>query len=229
MEPGSGQPIQSKQTPPWEPTACILCENNCGIEVQLGGDDRRQFARLRGDRANPVSKGYVCQKAGRLNHYQNSRDRVLSPLRRCPDGSFEEIDWDTAVREVTARLGEVRDRFGGESIFYYGGGGQGNHLPGFYARSTLRTLGSVYRSNALAQEKTGEIVGRPADGRRALEGRLPPLRGRRVPGKEPVAVARHPARPGDAARALEGPGALPHRHRRPALRDPPTWPTSSFR
>ena len=141
----------------WEPTACILCENNCGIEVQLGGDDGRQFARLRGDRANPVSKGYVCQKAGRLNHYQNSRDRVLSPLRRRPDGSFEEIDWDTAIREVAERFAGIRDRFGGESIFYYGGGGQGNHLPGFYARSTLRTLGSVFRSNALAQEKTGEM------------------------------------------------------------------------
>lgn len=157
MEPESRQPTQPEHAPPWEPTACILCENNCGIEVQLGGDDGRQFARLRGDRANPVSKGYVCQKAGRLNHYQNSRDRVLSPLRRRPDGGFEEIDWDTAVREVTTRLAEVRDRFGGESIFYYGGGGQGNHLPGFYARSTLRTLGSVYRSNALAQEKTGEM------------------------------------------------------------------------
>lgn len=142
---------------PWEPTACILCESNCGIEVQLGGDDGRQFARIRGDRANPVSKGYVCQKAGRLNHYQNSRDRLLSPMRRRDDGSFEEIDWDTAISEIAARLSEVRERFGGESIFYYGGGGQGNHLPGFYARSTLRTLGSVYRSNALAQEKTGEM------------------------------------------------------------------------
>ncbi len=157
MEPASHQPIQPEQTPPWEPTACILCESNCGIEVQLGGDDGRQFTRLRGDRANPVSKGYVCQKAGRLNHYQNSRDRVLSPLRRRPDGSFEEIDWDTAIREVAERFAGIRDRFGGESIFYYGGGGQGNHLPGFYARSTLRTLGSVYRSNALAQEKTGEM------------------------------------------------------------------------
>ena len=157
MEPGSRQPTQQRQTPPWEPTACILCESNCGIEVQLGGDDGRQFVRLRGDRANPVSKGYVCQKAGRLNHYQNSRDRVLSPLRRRPDGSFEEIDWDTAIREVAERLSGVRDRFGGETIFYYGGGGQGNHLPGFYARSSLRTLGSVYRSNALAQEKTGEM------------------------------------------------------------------------
>lgn len=140
MEPASHQPTQPEQTPPWAPTACILCENNCGIEVQLGGDDGRQFTRLRGDRANPVSKGYVCQKAGRLNHYQNSRDRVLSPLRRRPDGSFEEIDWDTAIDEVAERFAGIRDRFGGESIFYYGGGGQGNHLPGFYARSTLRTL-----------------------------------------------------------------------------------------
>ena len=38
---------------------------------------------------------------------------------------------------------------------YYGGGGQGNHFPGAYARSVLQTLGVQYRSNALAQEKTG--------------------------------------------------------------------------
>lgn len=57
MEPASHQPTQPEQTPLWEPTACILCENNCGIEVQLGGDDGRQFTRLRGDRAHPVSKG----------------------------------------------------------------------------------------------------------------------------------------------------------------------------
>ncbi|MCY3971098.1 MAG: molybdopterin-dependent oxidoreductase [Acidobacteria bacterium] len=155
----SGNETRKRPADPslWEPTACILCESNCGIQVQLGGEDGRQFARIRGDRANPVSKGYVCQKAGRLNHYQNSPDRLLSPMRRRADGSFEEIDWDTAISEVAARLSEVRERFGGESIFYYGGGGQGNHLPGFYARSTLRTLGSVFRSNALAQEKTGEM------------------------------------------------------------------------
>lgn len=170
MTPARESHSRSPETPPWAPTACILCESNCGIQVQLGGDDGRQFARIRGDRANPVSRGYVCQKAGRLNHYQNSRDRLLSPMRRRPDGSFEEIDWDTAIREVAARLSDVRDRFGGESIFYYGGGGQGNHLPGFYARSTLRTLGSVFRSNALAQEKTGEMwvaqqmVGAPSRG-----------------------------------------------------------------
>ena len=78
-------------------------------------------------------------------------------MRRRPDGTFEEIDWDTAITEVAARFADVRDTYGGESIFYYGGGGQGNHLGGAYATATRAALGITFRSNALAQEKTGEF------------------------------------------------------------------------
>ena len=122
---------------------------------------------MRGDKDSPRSHGYACEKAQRLDHYQNARDRLTAPLRRRADGTFEEIDWDTAVREVAARLGEVRDEHGGESIFYYGGGGQGNHLGGAYAAATRAAFGVRYMSNALAQEKTGEswvdarLFGRP--------------------------------------------------------------------
>src|SRR5438093_4693866 len=141
----------------WKPTACILCECNCGILVKLGGEDGRRFEQIRGDKAHPASKGYTCQKALRLDHYQNGRgERVLSPLRRRADGSFEEIDWDTAIAEVAARLAAVRDTYGGETILYYGGGGQGNHLGGFYGTATLRAFGAKFRSSAIAQEKTGE-------------------------------------------------------------------------
>jgi len=144
-------------TAAWKPTACILCECNCGLEVELGGEDDRHLVRLRGDKRHPASQGYACEKAHRLDHYQHARDRLTTPLRRRPDGSFEAIDWDTAIREVAARLAAVRDTHGGESIFYYGGGGQGNHLPGAYATATRRALGARYRSSALAQEKTGEF------------------------------------------------------------------------
>jgi anaerobic selenocysteine-containing dehydrogenase len=92
-----------------------------------------------------------------LDFYQNGRDRLTTPLRRKPDGTFEEIDWDTAIGEVAAGFARVRDTWGGASIFYYGGGGQGNHLVGSYGASTRRALGMVYSSNALAQEKTGEF------------------------------------------------------------------------
>ena len=138
----------------WRPTVCILCSVNCGIDVKLDG---RHIARVRGNRAHVASRGYACEKAQRLDYYQNARDRLTSPLRRRPDGTFEEIDWDTAIREVAAGFVRVRDRWGGPSIFYYGGGGQGNHLVGSYGASTRRALGSVFRSNALAQEKTGEF------------------------------------------------------------------------
>jgi anaerobic selenocysteine-containing dehydrogenase len=148
----------------WQKTACILCSQNCGIEVSVEG---RRLARFRGDRAHPSTKGYTCEKALRLDHYQNGRDRLTSPLRRRPDGTFEAVSWETAIREVAERFLRVREAFGGEAIFYYGGGGQGNHLGGAYARATRAALGSVYTSNALAQEKTGEfwvdgqLFGRP--------------------------------------------------------------------
>ncbi|MDX2090531.1 MAG: molybdopterin-dependent oxidoreductase [Kofleriaceae bacterium] len=141
----------------WTASACILCECNCGLEVQLGGDDGRHLVKLRGDKRHPSSQGYACEKPHRLDLYQHGRDRLTTPLRRRADGTFEEIDWDTAIREVAARLAAVRDTHGGDAIFYYGGGGQGNHLPGAYSTATRRALGSRYRSSALAQEKTGEF------------------------------------------------------------------------
>ena len=138
----------------WHPTACILCSQNCGIEVELDG---RRLHKIRGDKAHPGSRGYACEKAQRLDYYQNAKGRLTSPLRRRADGTFEEIDWDTAIREIAERLATVRDTHGGDTIFYYGGGGQGNHLGGAYSRATRAALGSIYASNALAQEKTGEF------------------------------------------------------------------------
>ncbi|KDE99963.1 molybdopterin oxidoreductase [Mycolicibacterium aromaticivorans JS19b1 = JCM 16368] len=141
----------------WQPTACILCECNCGIVVQTSVQDGvRTLARIRGDKDNPASQGYTCNKALRLDHYQNNRARLTSPMRRRPDGSYEQIDWDTAITEIAEGFRGIADAYGGEKIFYYGGGGQGNHLGGAYSGAFLKLLGSRYRSNALAQEKTGE-------------------------------------------------------------------------
>lgn len=140
-------------TTDWQQTACILCECNCGIVVQLDG---RRLAKIRGDKEHPASRGYTCNKALRLDHYQNNRNRLTSPMRRRPDGSYEEIDWDTAISEIASAVTHIRDAYGGDKIFYYGGGGQGNHLGGAYSGAFLKAIGSRYRSNALAQEKTGE-------------------------------------------------------------------------
>ncbi len=135
-------------------SACILCSINCGLTLGVEG---RRIVKVRGDRSHPTSKGYLCEKPQALDHYQNGRDRLTAPLRRRPDGSFEAVDWDTAIAEVATRLAAVADAHGGASIFYYGGGAQGNHLGGAYGRATRAALGAQFTSNALAQEKTGEF------------------------------------------------------------------------
>ena len=75
-------------------TACILCESNCGIEVRLDG---RSFERIRGNKDHVGSKGYTCEKALRLDYYQNSRDRLTLPMRRRADGTHEQVSWETAI------------------------------------------------------------------------------------------------------------------------------------
>lgn len=137
----------------WKKTACIICALNCGLEIKVA-DGR--ITKTRGDKAHPISQGYICEKSQRMDYYQNSADRIDSPKRRKPDGTYENIDWDTAIREIAQKFGAIKAKHGGEAILYYGGGSQGNHLGGTYADSTIKALGIQYRSNALAQEKTGE-------------------------------------------------------------------------
>lgn len=153
MQTNENDPTEIDKTKIWHKTVCVLCSNNCGVEVRL---DDRTITRVRGNKAHVSSKGYTCEKALRLDHYQNARSRLTSPMKRLDDGTYAEVDWDTAIAEVAAGFTAVADRHGSEKIMYYGGGGQGNHLCGAYGSATRKALGVTRRSNALAQEKTGE-------------------------------------------------------------------------
>ncbi|MEM6724503.1 MAG: molybdopterin-dependent oxidoreductase [Bacteroidota bacterium] len=133
-------------------SACILCSINCGIEITV--DENRQFTKIVGDKEHPFSQGYICQKATRLNYYQN-QERLTSPLKRNGQGAFEPISWDQAIQEIADKFMDVRDTYGGDTIAYVGGGGQGNHFPGLFAAATRAALKTPYFYSALAQEKTG--------------------------------------------------------------------------
>ena len=194
----------------WQSTACILCECNCGIVVQLDG---RNLTKIRGDKDHPASQGYTCNKALRLDHYQNNQGRLTTPMRRRPDGTYEEIDWDTAISEIAGGFKRIADAYGGDKIFYYGGGGQGNHLGGAYSGAFLKALGSYYRSNALAQEKTGEAwVDAHLYGGHT-QGRIRACRGLGVHRQEPLDVPEFPPRAGRAQRDRQRSRPLDDRHR----------------
>lgn len=135
-------------------SACILCSQNCGIEIQM--NEEGKFEKILGDNNHPISEGYLCQKATRLNFYQEQA-RLTSPLRRKEDGTFEEISWEVAIKEIAEKLVKIRDTHGGKSIAYAGGGGQGNHLGGIYATALRNACQTPFIYSALAQEKTGNF------------------------------------------------------------------------
>jgi anaerobic selenocysteine-containing dehydrogenase len=138
----------------WQQTSCILCYVNCGLEVTTEG---RAITRVRGDKANRRSQGYLCQKPQRLTYYGNHADRLTTPLRRREDGTHEPVSWQTAFAEIAARLREIHDAHGPEAFAFYGGGGQGNHLGGAYFSALKDRLGATKYFNALSQEKTGDF------------------------------------------------------------------------
>ena len=100
--------MRNKMTPNVEhhANACILCSRNCGITITTDGD---KLNKIKGDPLHPMTKGYICQKAARLEHYQNHDDRLTHPLKRQADGSFEKITWDQALTEIAQKMGSIRD------------------------------------------------------------------------------------------------------------------------
>lgn len=135
-------------------TACILCSRNCGLEIEV---DSGHFIKVRGDEKHPDSKGYICQKAARLEHYQNHDDRLTQPLKKLADGTFQTVSWDEALTDIANRLNGVRDTHGSDAFALCGGGGQGNHLGALYSQQLLSAMDSKYVYSSLAQEKTGDF------------------------------------------------------------------------
>lgn len=135
-------------------TPCILCSRNCGLKVEIGDG---KFVKIQGDEQHPVSKGYLCQKAARLDFYQNHDDRLRYPLKRQPDGTFARVSWDEALGKITEKLNNIRNQHSGNAFAFVGGGGQGNHWDGMYSRQLLAAMNSRFIYTALAQEKTGDI------------------------------------------------------------------------
>lgn len=137
----------------WKKTGCVLCAQNCGLEVQV--EDNR-IVKVRGDKENPRSKGYVCRKGLNIMHHQHHEDRLKYPLKRVGD-KFERISWDQAAEEIAAKLKEIIEKHGPRSYAYMGGGGQGCHFEAAYGVTLMKALGSRYHYNALAQELTGQF------------------------------------------------------------------------
>jgi anaerobic selenocysteine-containing dehydrogenase len=119
--------------------SCTLCEATCGVAIDVEAD---QVVAIRGDDADPFSKGYICPKATALGDLHHDPDRLRRPLVR-EGASWREVGWTEAFDRVARRLREVRAAHGKNAIAVY----QGNptvHNLGLltYGQLFLRQLGT---------------------------------------------------------------------------------------
>ena len=105
-------------TPATVPVVCCGCTQQCGLLAHVA-DGR--VVELRGDRAHPVSAGYLCPKGKDATDFLYHPDRLLGPKRRVgPRGSgrFEDVGWDEALDDIAARLKRVVDTHGARAVAY---------------------------------------------------------------------------------------------------------------
>jgi anaerobic selenocysteine-containing dehydrogenase len=129
---------------------CPLCEATCGLELTLEG---RDLVRVRGDREDVFSKGYICPKAIALVDLERDPDVVRTPLVRDGDG-FREASWEEAFERVDAGLRPIIDAHGPDAVAVYLGNPNVHNMAGLmYNRVLLLALGTsnLYTATSVDQ------------------------------------------------------------------------------
>jgi len=135
----------------WHKTSCVLCPQNCGLEILVGNN---KMVRARADRQNPRSAGYVCRKGTSVAYHHHSADRLFHPLKKVGD-TFQRITWEQAIDEIAEKIRAILDAHGPRSIAYMGGGGVANHCEAAFVGPLMQGLGSQYLYGPLGQEFSG--------------------------------------------------------------------------
>lgn len=130
--------------------ACNLCEAICGLVIEAEGNE---ILSIRGDKADPLSRGHICPKAVALQDIQNDPDRLRRPLQR-QGSEWREISWEEALDQAAQGLQRVQEQHGRDSVAVYAGNptvhSYGSLL---YGPAFVRALGTHSRFSATSVDQ----------------------------------------------------------------------------
>ena len=130
---------------------CPLCEAGCGLEITLAGGPAS--ARIRGDRDDVFSHGFICPKGSTLKQLHEDPNRLRTPLVR-RHGELVAASWDEAFAEIERRLAPIIEHHGRDAVAVYLGNPNAHSLAGMlYGKALIKAIGSknVYTASTVDQ------------------------------------------------------------------------------
>lgn len=134
---------------------CNLCEAMCGLEIQ---HDKGKVISIKGDKKDPLSKGFICPKAVALQDIHDDPDRLRYPLLKTPNG-WERISWENAFNETAARLRNIQAKHGKNAVgVYLGNPNVHNHGALLTLFPFLNTLNTENRFSATSVDQLAPML-----------------------------------------------------------------------
>jgi molybdopterin guanine dinucleotide-containing S/N-oxide reductase-like protein len=143
------------------------CPDSCGVLVTVNAEGRA--IKVQGDPTHPVTQGFLCGKVAKYLDRVYSPDRALYPMKRRPGAAkqpvprgreleaFERVSWDEALDGIAARLQQVAERYGPESILPYSYAGNMGLLGyGSMDRRFFHRLGASQLDRTICSEAGGQ-------------------------------------------------------------------------
>lgn len=116
---------------------CPLCEATCGLEISHRDGE---VVRIRGDRDDVFSHGFICPKGTVLGKLDVDPDLIRTPLVK-KGGKHVPVGWDEAFALIADRLAPMVAEHGPDSLAVYLGNPNVHSLSGtLYIRPFVRML-----------------------------------------------------------------------------------------
>ena len=143
------------------------CPDSCAVLVTVNEEGRA--VKVEGDPSQPVTQGFLCGKVAKYLDRVYAPERILYPLRRKSGvakqplvrghehEAFERVSWDEALEAIAARLQQISDQHGPESILPYSYAGTIGVLGyGSMDRRFFHRLGASRLDRTICSEAGGQ-------------------------------------------------------------------------
>src|SRR5512138_2626774 len=97
-------------------TTCEMCFWRCGVLAEVVDG---KVVKLQGNPHHPLTKGKLCARGNAGVALLNDPNRLRYPQIRTGargEGSFKRVSWDEALDFLAARLNELKQKYGPESV-----------------------------------------------------------------------------------------------------------------